>query len=124
MHVLDRSRLTSMIPRQWPWGVLVLVLAGVAFAAGCGDDNSPTSPSATSTTSTPAKASPTMTVTLDPATPLATQPVKVSVTAKRGDVNMTGKLSVNFGNNDVVDAGDISGTKSVDTPTKRRASTT
>jgi len=114
MHVLDRSRLTSMVPRQWPWGVLVLVLAGVAFAAGCGDDNSPTSPSATSTASTPAKAPPTMTVTLDPATPLATQPVKVNVTAKRGDVNMTGKLSLNFGNNDVVDAGDMSGTKSVE----------
>lgn len=116
MHDLDRPRLKSLAARQWPWGVLALVFAGVAFAPGCGGSDSPTSPSATSTT-TPAPAtrpSPTMTVTLDPSTPLATQPLKVNVTAKRGDTNMTGKLSINFGNNDVVDAGDISGTKSVE----------
>jgi hypothetical protein len=114
MHVPVRPRLKSLLPLRWPWGT-VLLLAVVAYAPGCGDSDPPTAPTTASAPApTQARPAPTITVSTDPTSIQATKPFKVNVTAKRGDTNITGKLALNFGNDEVMDAGDINGTKSVE----------
>lgn len=55
----------------------------------------------------------TITTTLNPAEPVATQPVTISVVAKRGDADVTGVLFLNYGNGQGLEAGTINGSRQV-----------
>jgi hypothetical protein len=56
----------------------------------------------------------TITFTLDPAEPVASQPFKVTVVAKRGGADVAGALFLNFGNGEGLEAGSINGTRTVE----------
>lgn len=56
----------------------------------------------------------TLTVTLDPAEPVATQPFKINVVAKRGGADVTGALFLNYGNGEGLEAGTINGTRTIE----------
>jgi hypothetical protein len=56
----------------------------------------------------------TLTVTLDPPEPVATQPLKITVAAKRGGADVTGALFLNYGNGEGLEAGTINGTRTIE----------
>jgi hypothetical protein len=97
-------------PRSWNRTVAWLPVAGLAVSAACGGDSRP----ATTTAPTPAPVPMTVTVRLDPAEPVATQAVNVTVTAKRGAADVTGRLQLTPGDGETVDGGTFTGTKTVE----------
>jgi hypothetical protein len=56
------------------------------------------------------KAAVAITLSTDPAEPVATQPFTLRVTAKRGSDDVSGQLTVNFGDGTVTEVGPINGT--------------
>jgi hypothetical protein len=60
------------------------------------------------------KAAVSITTTLDPIEPVATQATTITVSARRSNADVSGKLRINYGNGDEIDHGDINGSKTVE----------